>query len=1710
MDSSEITPVNDEVYNDLQVSRIGQENNEDMPNNDELSANELAEEYDTDRQNATLLETNTGVNDEIDDEADVEGNIQSSIQIAPTGETTPFIIDDDPMLIIELGDRVVIDSKKYGRTIGIVYYRSLERISVKPDGVSNILHDFNVEDTDEGEIYSEDDGVIATYVIEKRKFDSFVEQQDFRINQIIDTFNSAGELHNSYKIIEVDKENDYIKLQDITDEDNAYDVNFNFIGIEPDEDFKVISIRQLVGTSNISNENQDNQTDKNIILDNDIEDESNDDDEIEILGFIEVVKPKIFREAAAYEQIIPDNLQKIDALNDFISSLDPVLQKDPKSIRAVRVLVETLFNLKQATVEYNDDSTVKGAKSISASTLSELIQKVQIPLGRPVLDITKKVYIVDPDADADIDNNMQIDSVYFENFENELSQMIANKSQLVSSSMIGTPGGKLVKEWANQEDYLKKYSSPWSHISQNGPLWKAINDSDIFRADPPDLSEVNGEYIFDNTIPGYIASHKEGVVPIFDSIPYGIERALSSTYRKGVDRRKQILLEEENASMKSYLLFPSKTSTFIGTTRSSNLAIDSGRSLLSKRLMRDILLDLGTPKDVGTSNDLIILNVEGNTLGNIPLADYIEGISVPALGIGDTFITLEQYGIQNLELTPDIFNVLVKKIELYQQQLLNTISKLRQNIESQPNKTPEDNPFIDNPKILEEIRSQPTLVEDLEEFTRINPSLSNSDIAKVAYLMKQNPVYFQVAAAKNSTLIAKALLNSNNNIYIESLKIANILKYNKINSGEKPIRNTCKHVADLVSIRRIYDDIERFQKLTEYFKKYQGDRDNNWINCNICREHLLCLHERLQIQAYLNPQEKQNIEKEVILKFSGGAFQGKYICRNCGQAIKDLDFDNNLEFDDNGKPKSGRTVLVDEDAIFEEKLDILVSVPIEPSDTKELNLNDYEIQCYNIIREIASRIGVNLDKAGYKTIINRTISWVNRFPSRTDYNEKKKKRPTMPDYDVAVSRNIITSSALFLLLEIQTKVPSYIVRHTLMGCKSPGFDGYPLDDNRSNKQGLEYIACAVASIYRNEAPWNQTGFQKVVDDVKRQQGVLIYMENILKEIIGDDMFQSSLSEKRKYLIKIKDTSVGNDGIKDEIPSSFLPEQLIITPEEAAKNAITPEIAINMGIRGKIALIKLWIRQAHILAKKTASLVKGASLSETTCCLASVESPDTFWKNAIDLPEIGRRLLTPNQQGHMFVTEFVPREIGSNVVEPDSELYYRLFLKCCFQGPRVGYSHEPGLTNMCAWCGFQFPTNPSVMDTDTEGKIALSSQNVSTNTQEFVKLLDTIHTVNNVDSITLKQQSSVRDIMSDFGTINPPPLHGWVDIIEETTNSFLQLPTDADRGDVALAAGPISEATSQSEKIINDRLVDKNYHNILEDIVKLSWVNFFQVIQNYFITPFQRLLTKYSNSALFIPIELKKDLSIDHINKDIIPILDNDIQIIKLKEDDIQKPTLYLARSKIHYFIEQMSSILKFKNKIRPIVLPGREFTLIYIQRALLYGPLATLINPSEIPKGTEITSPIRSVGDPSMRLLLEILALTLNKYKRERLSFNDQEIKELIAIRNEKERVNVIAEFNKLTDEERAIELVNKKLGLGKWAVGGTKLIYAYDKDYYDLERQKREAAGIIDFPGVGPDQSVPLDGRQVDDFGFPVFNDGDFEIEGGYDHNQHADDDNE
>ena len=81
------------------------------------------------------------------------------------------------------------------------------------------------------------------------------------------------------------------------------------------------------------------------------------------------------------------------------------------------------------------------------------------------------------------------------------------------------------------------------------------------------------------------------------------------------------------------------------------------------------------------------------------------------------------------------------------------------------------------------------------------------------------------------------------------------------------------------------------------------------------------MHELLQIYQYLRPGDVNVLNKEIHLNFGGGQFQGFYICRNCGQSIQELEYDNHLEFDDNGKPMMGQSELVDKDKITQEQIE---------------------------------------------------------------------------------------------------------------------------------------------------------------------------------------------------------------------------------------------------------------------------------------------------------------------------------------------------------------------------------------------------------------------------------------------------------------------------------------------------------------------------------------------------------------------------------------------------------------------------------------------------------------------------------------------------------------------------------------------------------------------------------------------------------------------
>jgi hypothetical protein len=220
----------------------------------------------------------------------------------------------------------------------------------------------------------------------------------------------------------------------------------------------------------------------------------------------------------------------------------------------------------------------------------------------------------------------------------------------------------------------------------------------------------------------------------------------------------------------------------------------------------------------------------------------------------------------------------------------------------------------------------------------------------------------------------------------------------------------------------------------------------------------------------------------------------------------------------------------------------------------------------------------------------------------------------------------------------------------------------------------------------------------------------------------------------------------------------------------------------------------------------------------------------------------------------------------------------------------------------------------------------------------------------------------------------------------------------------------------------------------------------------------------------------------------------------------------IAKKKVREFVKDLSvACIHIFPYIRTLLTPGGKDMVQYLVRAYLISAVATFIDPHQIP----IVDDSADFEDADAELVLNIkliykgLSQALTKFAVGSKIPSEEEIRIGLEQRAEKEKQVYLSKLERMTREERRVELVLKGLGMGDWAVGGTKAIRQYDADRYEAERAERAAAGIMDYPGLG---GAGLDDGQVTDMFGTDYGDqydaagaaGD----GGYDHDQMAEDD--
>jgi len=1603
---------------------------------------------------------------------------------------------DNEEIGFELGDRVLLLGGQIDKLEGRIYYIDENLIRILPEGVSDRLVDVPII---EGDIDPSLE-IEHFYQLSKRTNPAFVSQINANVGQIAQTFSAAGDLGAVYTIKAINEKDDSIVLAD--DTENDFEINFDFKGIPLDLPFAVLRPRELPveDNYNIEAEANTNTEQEAVPTEADLFEDLLDS---EMAKLAETAVGKI-QEIDASERVYPDMDQRNDMIQDMIAALPVASQKNPEQQQRIRKLVEQCMSLRNSLVEYSKTGDPVGQIPTSYLTLSDLIKNKDIPLSRPVIE-SKRILFLDHTAASILsmaDNNPSQDAIEVAGADviiKYLDDTVKARNNFTKTQLGGISAEQVsegLPAWFQSFETINNvYDKTWAPMSRNGNTrFKA--DKEFFQAPIPDLDTP--------LIDGVRAKMDDKTILTADyvgKIHLSMLRGLGP--RKTRLRERDPLLQVEAAedgSVSNTLLFPLSEQRNLGATRSGRIANDIAYSQIRPESMHDILERLEGIPDVATAGRILSVGEGGNTLGNIQLSDWLLAQPLYPLGLADAATGLSNYGFSDVELNSDQQDSIVTKIDKFRALIKQHLIELRDASTAELSKQKmQNNSFLIGEALTEFmaiLEGQPILASKIQEVRNKLPPYKNNDVAIIASILEKSSDLFLTTMAQVAAPLARERRRMEHDRFLEALNQALAKNLKDENAGYEPDRNNCPHVLDYNDIHKVRDDSQRMKLFAKFVTKYRGKREDNWVNCSACGLHLVCYHEILLLQEFLHPREKDTIHKELILTFGGEQFHGRFTCKNCGQVLAELEYDTSIEFTDDGVPMSGRSVLELNDKVENDILDQLLGPSAAGEDAIEFK-TDTQTTTYRAALKIFDTIGITAKEDAYKRIVQRVESEILKQPSLEDYKKITKGKRAM-DYDVYINRILVASTAVNCVIEIQVDIPGYVMRFKLPGCRA-GFSGYPLG-NEKDRTCIEYIACAVASIQENSAPWNMTGYMRDSNEKKRQEAILVDMNRLLTPLLTNTMVQQQISMKRAQLQDLYGSVIYSEQLPEFIPAGFHPH-----PHKPSDEPIVvPEAA------GQIERIRAWILQANKIGKDNGNYVKGTPYSDATCCLMPIQKPGSFLK-AGDLVELPLKSPPVGPVKSHLGIHFVPRpaERLEGVVSP--EIIYRIFLKVCYKGANMGLPHQPGYTNQCIYCDFIFPespytprifppiksatTNSKEFQKDIEtyfkdvesvirnGKIALETQGISITKQTFDEVLDASHMAYKVAPYVKKVPIAGMNLFDMLRRISPEPFEGWQQMLTLTMEGLSKLTPGADDIEIAEAYGQISNFAAGIITEFEGRVGATNAR-VLQKVLESGPNEMIETVRTYFLIPFQRLICNFNTSSLLDFNKLAPKTN-DDVNRATAVHLEY-LKVLEKRATGSTLDKLKWARGRL------ADALVILKKYIRGPTIPGGSLGISYITTALIGGILSDFIDPNSVPPGMgEVSAAVNS----GARAPIQIIDVCIQKISKEGLKFTEEQIREMIARRDQLEKNTFVKKYDKLTPEEKATAKRIKAIGAKEWAVGGTKAVYAYDPEQYERERVQRLEMGFQDATRGG---DIYIDGVPA----------GEYREEGGYDNAQMAEDD--
>lgn len=1649
-------------------------------------------------------------------------------------------LTEDNEFVLYVGDYIEFTAGPRVGTKGKIYYLDEDLLRVLPDGASDRLIDIDTS------IFADETTEIER---DPTSLYTFVEIADLKDGNAVQTFDDKGTPIAAYKVTNINLEEDSVVLVGI-DENGAelgdelalqFTEGGRVVGIPLDAPFAVLRAQELPKPATAEDNTPQQEEEVEIDLEDVVDEPEPEEDEV-------------IRERKPEEVIYDDLEQKNDFIENERAVLKPAQRTNARLLQQIRRLMENCFQLRNDILEYKESGEV-ARKAVAYDTLANLLEQTPFPLAKKVLGVYKTLYVdhspaalkgkkEETEETIDFAKKTEDGTLDIEYLEDAVNGGIEFLQQEFSRS--GDVGKLATQQRPRLYQVFQAFYNlyfavmgPLDSISQS--IQTTEYDTDFFRINP--LKDGN---------PALRGFQKVGKADDFVNVD-GIKdielsymRTLKPRIGKYGDRKvklKGVIEEGDEVEVWKFVLFPFLFLRDLGSIRSGKLSLDIANGMSPPKTMQMILEEKGGVKEEPNPKDIFAVDANNSIAANIELKDWLKGQALYGNGIGDLLPYLKSIGLSDSEFTPEQAAILQEKIKYYQANLKKFLFDTRKQA-NEIIRNPE--PILNFSFLSEEnqrafldalVLQEKILFDKVQEFQYQYPSWKNNDLGIFSYLYTHFPDYVLAALSGIPANFTSERLRTVKDMFLQRLHESILYQQKLKQQGDEPVVNECDHVENLKKIRQVDNDDDRIRLMVQKFlPMFQGKTEDHWLFCKVCKGHLLCEHEYLMILEKTFPNQKDVIHKKILLTFSDGVFNGKFICGNCGQGIQDLEFDQSMEFDDEGRPMMGNEPITQEmETTLAKELDRLLEIKGNDLTTVKGETGSNEGEIGSLANEIANTLGVALSISATERIIRLVERGVNKrsYKDQKTYlaqieTDKKvaQVKKVYDTYEQYVAQGFISNVAGAVLIEIQSAVPDYTIRGVVSGCANPTFDGYPLNPSEDEINGVNYVACALANLSKNEKPWSETKWPAIAptksDGLKtRITTILKTLAATIQKMAADAEAQIMLAKKREFMKKEGVALFGR--YADEIPPAFLPLPIVLNKEQLA-NAEAPTVGEAAPPSQKAYA---WILEGHKLARTKGIYEKGNPLSEASCCYSSLESPMKFWSEQT-LPVLNPKEPPRGPRGNLLTLKMKVREPELLLGEPNANLMYRLFLRVCFPregivNPRVGLPHEPGYNNKCPYCQFEFPTDPrmpppelsyskdkkaqALYDEQYETEVqnlyqadiaalqeagAIEGQTVERKT--FESLLQETNNHFLVPIPPVKSVALGMETLNGLASLSPEPFDGFSELITNLVTSLSELPPDPDKADILTVYGPISgkmsEFKNSLEEFFKTKIPKAERDSAIREFNHL-WDSppqtLGELLRTFLLLPLQR-----SRFADFEPtsISLSKRTAIyEKIGKDekdklkeYLKVHMDRVPAIKNLVDKSNKKEQ--VEEAIGILIEKLIIVIPLYIKVlRTNVIPFGSYGLPYLQRSILVGILWEFVN-------------LNGDGSKSDTGFILSTCLAKGQQSDENTIKTPDEIRKLITSRNESEKMEIINDLDKLTPEAKRAELAMKSLGLGRWARGASKGIFSYDEEQQAFEAAERVRRGITDFYGLTPaeqevrDRQAEADGGGYDNYA----NDGDEE----------------